>query len=335
MQFSLILPVYGVEQYIEKCLRSCLEQKDFEVGDYEIIIVDDSSKDNSIAIAKDVIAQYPKNQVKIVTRPNGGLSAARNTGIDNAQGDYLWFIDSDDWIESDSLHILSEALTSRQNVEILSFCHNTVYGNKTVVGSMPRSSQDRTMSGLDYFVTRPFLSAWSRIYSRKFVTSYALRFAEGILWEDSEFNLRAFGEAKKCSCVNAALYNYLRRPNSISTSNSVKRTLDSDLYRIESAYSFYEKRELKKEHRRAINRFIAEIAIFLSAGNHQLLIEDKRHYRSELRKRKNIINIVIRNCGSLITATAAWMTLYFPYIAEPILYKRLQRAMNCNYSADI
>ena len=100
MKISLIVPVYNVEKYIEKCLLSCLKQ-DIPQSDYEIIVVNDGSPDSSLAIAERIAAAA--TNIIIVSQKNGGLSAARNTGLKIAKGDYIWFIDSDDTIKENCL----------------------------------------------------------------------------------------------------------------------------------------------------------------------------------------------------------------------------------------
>ena len=96
MKISLIIPVYNVEQYLEKCLLSCLDQ-DLPQSDYEIIVVNDGSPDGSLAIAERIAATA--TNITVVSQENGGLSAARNTGLEIAKGKYVWFIDSDDTIK--------------------------------------------------------------------------------------------------------------------------------------------------------------------------------------------------------------------------------------------
>lgn len=97
VKLSIIIPVYNVELYIEKCLQSCLSQ-DIPYDEYEIIVVNDGSPDGSLAIAES-IAKTTTNMT-IISQKNGGLSAARNTGMSVAKGEYIWFVDSDDWIET-------------------------------------------------------------------------------------------------------------------------------------------------------------------------------------------------------------------------------------------
>ena len=111
MLLSIILPVYNVEAYLGRCINSCLCQ-DLPKDNYEIIVVIDGSPDNSIEVARRF--QSDNDNVKIVVRENGGLSAARNTGLEAASGDYVWFIDSDDYIEENILGDIVRNLQSNQ-----------------------------------------------------------------------------------------------------------------------------------------------------------------------------------------------------------------------------
>lgn len=129
MLFSLILPVYKVEHYIGKCILSCLEQKGINSSEYEIILVDDGSPDHSIDVALDVVRKYPNYQVNVIHRENGGLSAARNTGLRVAKGKYVWFIDSDDWIASDSLSILKNIVEQEDAIDVVTFTHQIVFSD--------------------------------------------------------------------------------------------------------------------------------------------------------------------------------------------------------------
>ena len=100
MKLSIIIPVYNVEKYVEKCLRSCAEQ-DLPSDEYEIIVVNDGTKDSSLEIVERVAKDY--SNIAIISQENAGLSAARNKGLSLAKGEYIWFIDSDDWIEKNCL----------------------------------------------------------------------------------------------------------------------------------------------------------------------------------------------------------------------------------------
>ena len=103
ISLSIIIPVYNVEQYLPRCLDSVLQQ-DIPYEEYEVIVVNDGSPDSSLAIAESYARRYPN--VKVVTRQNGGLSAARNTGLEYAKGEYVWFVDTDDRIASNCIRYL-------------------------------------------------------------------------------------------------------------------------------------------------------------------------------------------------------------------------------------
>ena len=109
MKLSIIVPMYNVEKYIQRCLSSIINNKGF-LENCELIVVNDGTKDNSESIARKIIEGLPNTQ--IIVQENQGLSAARNIGLSRAIGEYVWFIDSDDWIEPDMYEILVDALES-------------------------------------------------------------------------------------------------------------------------------------------------------------------------------------------------------------------------------
>ena len=101
---SIIIAMYNIQKYIAYCINSCVNQIGTNPEDYEIIIVNDGSTDNSLNVALDAIKGV--SNARVVTRHNGGLSAARNTGLENAHGEYVWFVDGDDAIASNALSVL-------------------------------------------------------------------------------------------------------------------------------------------------------------------------------------------------------------------------------------
>ena len=106
MLFSIIIPVYNVENYLRDCLDSVLGQS---FSDWEAVCVNDGSTDHSVSILEEYASR--DNRITVISQPNGGLSAARNTGLNAAKGDYVIFLDSDDWLEADALKTLSENLS--------------------------------------------------------------------------------------------------------------------------------------------------------------------------------------------------------------------------------
>src|SRR5690554_3713943 len=126
IKISLIIPVYNVEKYLEKCLNSCMNQ-DISEEEYEIIIVNDGTKDSSLSIALKFEQKY-KN-IKVYSQENQGLSAARNKGLSLAKGEYVWFIDSDDWIKENCLKSITDKCF-KENLDALAIAAANVIDGK-------------------------------------------------------------------------------------------------------------------------------------------------------------------------------------------------------------
>ena len=121
MKLSIIIPVYNVEQYIDECLHSVTSQGRTE-DDYEIIVVNDGTLDNSMDIVDRYVCQH--ENISVIHQSNSGLSIARNTGLQHACGEYVWFVDSDDWIAEDALSFLFPLLDN--GIDVLAFPLNLV-----------------------------------------------------------------------------------------------------------------------------------------------------------------------------------------------------------------
>ncbi len=215
MKFSIIVPVYNVEQYLGQCLES-LQAQDFD--NFEIICVNDGSTDRSREILTEWEARLP--QMRVIDQENCGLSAARNTGLKAATGDYVVFVDSDDWVEPTMLSTLAESIG---NEDIACFaCQRT---DNKATDSLPKEQT----SGWDYYNRHalehreiPFVCVWQRCYRRQFLLDNSLWFREGILHEDNEFTPRACLKAESIKVIPDVLYNYRVRPNSIMTTRGMK-----------------------------------------------------------------------------------------------------------------
>lgn len=215
MMFSVVVPVYNVEQYLEQCLES-LQMQDYR--DYEVICINDGSTDHS----RDILAEWESMmpQMRVIDRENGGLSAARNTGLKAATGDYVVFVDSDDWVEPPMLSTLSVAIDSE---DIICFaCQRT---DNEATDSLPKEQT----SGWDYYNRHalearvvPFVCVWQRCYRREFLLDNNLWFREGILHEDNEFTPRACLKANRVKVIPDLLYHYRVRPNSIMTTRGMR-----------------------------------------------------------------------------------------------------------------
>ncbi len=214
-RFSIIVPVYNVQDYLDDCLKSLQGQF---IEDYEVICVNDGSTDRSRAILAEWEGRLP--QMKVIDRENGGLSAARNTGLEAAKGDYVLFVDGDDWVEPNMLNALAQAIDVEDMVCFA--CRRTDSGTHDILPA-------EESNGWEYYNRHalehrevPFVCVWQRCYRRQFLVGNGLRFREGILHEDNEFTPRACLNAKSVKVIPDVLYNYRVREGSIMTTRGLR-----------------------------------------------------------------------------------------------------------------
>lgn len=225
MKFSVIIPVYNVEAYLQACLDSVLNQT-FE--DWEAICVNDGSTDNSAAILEEY--GHKDGRFKIVSQSNGGLSAARNMGLKAAAGEYVLFLDSDDWLESNALKIISQSLNEE---DMLCFSGRRFFEKENRYHEADQLKAWSYATGMDYYNENAlavrdfaFVCVVLRAYKREFLLSHELWFKVGIFHEDNLFMPFACYYAKEVKVINDCLYDYRVRANSITTTGNVKRLRD-------------------------------------------------------------------------------------------------------------
>lgn len=327
MLFSLILPIYGVEKYIAACIESCCGQIGVDFDDYEILLIDDASPDKSIEIAKQILNKYNGVNYRIISRPNGGLSAARNTGLKHATGQYIWFIDSDDNIDPESLMILKQTLRSHPDVEIISFGHRNIYPQKSVDCHLPQQLIDCVLPGIKVVDQTAFYSAWNKIYKRSTLSEYGMEFREGILWEDGEFNLRLLPLIKSHFGLSDILYNYIRRPGSISTSNKVKHTLNSDLIKFESVYDWFASRNIDKNSFKILCRRNSEAIVFFFAGIPQLEKTERKVFLAKIKPLKSKIKDSFKTSDNSVHKLIYLMLSHCPNLLAKVLGRRMQKIL--------
>lgn len=221
MKLSIIIPMYNVEKYVEKCLRSCAEQ-DLPSDDYEIIVINDGTKDNSLEIVENVAKDY--SNITIISQENQGLSAARNKGLSLANGEYIWFVDSDDWIQENCLlKIITKFFN--EDLDILAICAAN-YVNSEYHRRFSFEYSD-VLSGRNALVNRKIQACVPfSIYRRSFLVKNDLKFYIGIFHEDSEFSPRTYYLANKVSFLNDIIYFVNQNPNSITRTINPKKAYD-------------------------------------------------------------------------------------------------------------
>lgn len=218
IKLSIIIPVYNVENYIERCIQS-IENQDIPKNEYEIIAVNDGTPDNSVAIIEKLQSAY--SNIKLIHKTNGGLSSARNYGMSYANGDYIWFIDSDDYIEKNILGLLLQKAYA-EDLDILCFNNNDIFVETGKISQNKSLKPNSTVSGFEYLRDYDIsIVAWSHIAKRVLYQNNNIKFTEGIYHEDYEFILAMFEYCNRMAYIDLYIYNYLvKGSGTITTSKN-------------------------------------------------------------------------------------------------------------------
>lgn len=227
MKYSVIIPVYNVEQYLQRCVESVLQQK--TENPFEIILVDDGSTDCSGTLC-DTLAGGDR-RIRAIHQENKWLSAARNTGLKAACGEYVLFLDSDDYWEPELLATVDALLSETSDMAM--FWYRLVYEDGRTEcptwGVFPQGeSGEAYLNRLFALGMTPIPYACIWAYRRQFLVDNALAFKETLRYnEDLEFNMRALPLAKRLVGMDSALYDYFQRGNSITACLTERKVLDS------------------------------------------------------------------------------------------------------------
>ena len=241
LRVSIIVPVYKVEPYLRKCVDSLLAQ-DLSREEYEIILVDDGSPDRCPQICDEYADKY--QNISVIHRENGGLSAARNSGLVVAQGEYVQFVDSDDYLEPNVLKALVEKMDA-DHLDVLRFNYQNVNERGEVFEPNKISKpfvdyRDEICEGLKFLTERLGYGcyAWQFVVRRELFEG--CRFKEGIFFEDSEWTPRMLCKAKRVTSVQLMVYDYLMRQGSIARSIDMewkRKALEDKIRLIDSLQS--------------------------------------------------------------------------------------------------
>lgn len=282
IKFSIIVPIYNIELYVDKCINSILNQT---YSNFEIIAVNDGSTDNSIKVLESI----NDSRLSIFTKINGGLSSARNYGLKKATGDYIWFLDGDDYIENNSLEIL-EKIISKEQSEVVCFLFYKDYVSYKVV------SKDRIEWGKKELYPLITVSACTKVYNLSFFKKNNFKFKEGILFEDLEIVPDIMTSTSKVSFCKDALYNYVQREGSIIRSNvAFKPNRDDRFIALKSLFKRFKdknKYDLYQEQlnylaiRHLVNIFTEELFKY----NKKIYLERFNNINKFLDNLKNIDN---------------------------------------------
>lgn len=271
---SIIIPCYNVEQYLEKCIGSVYDQK-LNESEFELIIINDGSTDQSVSIAMELVRN--KSNTKIISQENKGLGGARNTGILNATGVYLLFLDADDWLLPNIIPSILPIATENQ-LDLLEFSAQGVnsagkiryhFSNRSAVFS----------SGCEYYNNIRYMnSSCNKLYRREFLIENNIFFLERIYIEDFEFNTRCLIKSKKILATDLLVCQFLQSENSITrnTDDTKKKKMISDIiFVIERTRNLYQDHPSTQQS----TLFFLERLNFLVATLFFQLVKNKATYK--------------------------------------------------------
>lgn len=234
VKFSVIVPVYNVNAFIEQCLQSIL-QDEFE--DYELILINDGSTDSSGIICDFYAKKY--NHIKVIHQENKGLPAARNRGLDVAIGEYICFVDSDDFVNKDYFKKILEGLTEKP--DMLSFNYQEFNSNSSVSVVNKKKIVNRTDTEkllINTTNTNELWFVWRRVFKKSFLEKNQIRFDEKVtLGEDTIFMYTVFSVLEEVAYIDSELYNYRDNDKSLTQTKYKENLLSKFEYHYKARKS--------------------------------------------------------------------------------------------------
>lgn len=235
VKISVIVPIYNVELYIRKCLETLANQT---LDDIEIIVVDDGSTDLSANIVREYTDQY--NNIKYYRKENGGLSDARNYGMKYATGEYIAFLDGDDYINTHTYEIMYEK-AKKENSDIVECNFYWTYGKRK------KKDIGKKYAGKSEMIEKARVVAWNKLYKRELLKQAQIEFPKGLQYEDVEFFYKLVPYVEKVSFVKEPLIYYVQRKNSLSNAQNEKT---KDIFTVlDNVISFYKDKNLYEKYK--------------------------------------------------------------------------------------
>lgn len=253
---SVIIPIYNVEEFLTKCIES-IRQQTYE--NIEIILINDESPDNC-----DEICDYYAlidSRIKVVHQKNGGLSDARNTGIKLSKGEYILFVDSDDYIDQKTIEILINK-AEENGLDIVSANGFRRGKNMEVEMTKIPIPENKIFSGIEYMYYRITkgnfqASAWINLYKSELIKDNSLYFKKGLIHEDEHWTPQVLLKAQKVMYINFHFYNYNIRENSITHTKNKEKNIESILYLCEDLVKIYESQTIEKKYIKEFKDYLA------------------------------------------------------------------------------
>lgn len=244
IKISIIVPVYNVEKYLEKCLKSLVKQT---LKDIEIIVVNDGTKDNSQKIVDKYVKKYPM-LVKSYIKENGGLSSARNFGLKYAKGDYIAFVDSDDYVEENMYEKLYNKAVEKDFDMVV--CNLKYIYDTKIVNAYSNIKEDIfSKDEIKKSMINIYPAAWNKLFNKRLFKNKVL-FKEKVWFEDVEFLYRLYPYINSIGKVDDYLYNYVQRDGAITS------TFDERLFHYIDNFNgivkFYKEKKFFDEYKKEL-----------------------------------------------------------------------------------
>lgn len=278
---SIIVPFYNVEEYIEDCIRSMYNQ-DIPIENYEVICINDCSPDNSVEIIRKLQKEYD-NIVLIEHTKNKRQGGARNTGLRCAKGEYIWFVDSDDYIMPNVFNILLNS-AMKSSLDVLQFGY-TRDNDKLLINDFYKN---KILAGEDYLFTDDIddwydkiNAPWHQIIRKELIVRNNIEFIENIQFEDTDYMLSVFLNANRVQYISVCAYNYRINNNSITLSVNSPIKLSwriNQLVRCEKFINVARSLKGKKLIKEMISNTLSSIRVELK----ELSFNEKRIYLNNL-----------------------------------------------------
>lgn len=276
-KISVIVPFYNVEKYIEKCLETLVNQT---LEDIEIILVNDGSKDKSDVVAKKFLNKYPE-KIIYLEKENGGLSDARNFGISYARGEYVAFLDSDDYVEYDMYEKMYR-VAQKENSDMVECDFYWEYQNKIKedIGEIYNNKLE--------MLEKIRVVAWNKLIKNEVLQKSKVQFPKGYRYEDVEFTYKLIPYLEKVSFVKEPFIHYVQRSNSISNSQNEK---NKDIFEVlEHVIDYYKEKGIYNEYKSQLE-YIYTRYLLCSSFLRIVKIKDK-----EIRKK--LLNMTWENLNN-------------------------------------
>lgn len=275
IKISIIVPVYNVEKYLPKCLDTLVNQTLQEI---EIIVVNDGSTDHSQEIIDEFASRY--SWIKALQKKNGGLSDARNFGMEYASGEYIAFVDSDDYVEHDMYELLyHKAIEDQCDMVECNLYHDfqekisPEYGKK--------------LFHYDAMIREGRSVVWNKIYKRSWLEQTGVKFAKGLIYEDIEFYCKLLIHKPKVAYIDQVLIHYVQRKSSINNKTTLKTM---DMLQILTRIITYYKENGQYDRYKESLEFLSVRIILCSSFTRMILIDSSKDRKKALRESWYFLN---------------------------------------------